>query len=178
MSVVTTRAADSAGVDRTAYPFDDKWRPLRAGRMHYVDEGAGEPIVFSHGTPTWSFEWRHLVRALSPEYRTIAPDHLGFGLSERPHGAPYTPEWHAENFVEFVESLDLGPLTLVVHDFGGPIALPLALRRPDLVKRPFMLGPMADLAPDLVHPTLKVTIGELWRRFDQAAHPMIRVPAA
>jgi len=135
MSVVTTRAADSAGVDRTAYPFDDKWRPLRAGRMHYVDEGAGEPIVFSHGTPTWSFEWRHLVRALSPEYRTIAPDHLGFGLSERPHGAPYTPEWHAENFVEFVESLDLGPLTLVVHDFGGPIALPLALRRPDLVKR-------------------------------------------
>ena len=52
------------------------------------------------------------------------------------------------------------------------------LSRPDLVKRPFMLGPMADLAPDLVHPTLKVTIGELWRRFDQAAHPMTRVPAA
>jgi 2-amino-4-hydroxy-6-hydroxymethyldihydropteridine diphosphokinase len=54
----------------------------------------------------------------------------------------------------------------------------LKLPRPDLVKRPFMLGPMADLAPDLVHPTLKVTIGELWRRFDQAAHPMTRVPAA
>ena len=135
MSLARTRSADSAGVDRAAYPFDDKWRPLRAGRMHYVDEGAGEPIVFAHGTPTWSFEWRHLIRALSPEYRTIAPDHLGFGLSERPRSAPYTPEWHAENFIEFVEALDIGPLTLVVHDFGGPIALPLALRRPDLVKR-------------------------------------------
>jgi haloalkane dehalogenase len=122
-------------VDRRAYPFVDKWMPLRAGRMHYVDEGAGEPILFSHGTPTWSFEWRHLIRALSPEYRTIAPDHLGFGLSERPHNAPYTPEWHSANFAEFVEALDVGPLTLVVHDFGGPIALPLALRRPDLVKR-------------------------------------------
>jgi len=135
MSHVRTRPAEAAGVDRTAYPFDDKWKPLRAGRMHYVDEGVGEPILFSHGTPTWSFEWRHLIRALSPEYRTIAPDHLGFGLSERPRNAPYTPEWHADNFIEFVEALDVGPLTLVVHDFGGPIALPLALRRPDLVKR-------------------------------------------
>jgi 2-amino-4-hydroxy-6-hydroxymethyldihydropteridine diphosphokinase len=54
----------------------------------------------------------------------------------------------------------------------------LKLPRPDLVKRAFMLGPMADLAPDLIHPTLNVTIGELWRRFDQAAHPMTRVPAA
>jgi len=135
MSRIRTRAADPAAVDRDAYPFEDKWMPLRAGRMHYVDEGSGEPILFSHGTPTWSFEWRHLISALSPEFRTIAPDHLGFGLSDRPRNAPYTPEWHCENFVEFVEALDVGPLTLVVHDFGGPIALPLAFRRPDLVKR-------------------------------------------
>jgi haloalkane dehalogenase len=103
--------------------------------MHYVDEGAGEPIVLVHGTPTWSFEWRHVIRGLSPEYRLIAPDHLGFGLSERPHGAPYTPEWHAANFAEFIDQLDVRSFTLVVHDFGGPIALPAALRRADLVNR-------------------------------------------
>src|SRR5688572_17991266 len=122
-------------IDRSQYPFESKWLQLRAGRMHYVDEGRGEPILFVHGTPTWSFEWRHLIRALAPDYRCIAPDHLGFGLSERPHDAPYTPEWHARNFAEFVERVGAGPLTLVVHDFGGPIALPLALQRPDLVKR-------------------------------------------
>jgi haloalkane dehalogenase len=111
------------------------WMPLRAGHMHYVDEGTGDPILFVHGTPTWSFEWRHLIRALAPSHRCIAPDHLGFGLSERPRGAPYTPVWHAANFAEFVERLNAGPLTLVVHDYGGPIGLPLALGRPELVQR-------------------------------------------
>jgi haloalkane dehalogenase len=122
-------------IDGAAYPFASKRMPLRAGRMHYVDEGAGEPILFVHGTPTWSFEWRHMIRALSSTHRCIAPDHIGFGLSDRPTDAPYTPEWHSENFLEFVDKLDAGPFTLVVHDFGGPIALPLALRRPELVRR-------------------------------------------
>jgi haloalkane dehalogenase len=126
---------EANAVDRTAYPFESKIVSLPAGRMHYVDEGTGDPILFVHGIPTWSFKWRHLIRALSPTHRCIAPDHLGFGLSERPHGAPYTPEWHAENLAEFVERLELAPLTLVIHDFGGPIALPLALHRPDLVRR-------------------------------------------
>ena len=108
---------------------------LRTGRMHYVDEGEGPVVVFVHGTPTWSFEWRHVIRALSPQFRCIAPDHLGFGLSERPPEARYTPEWHAANFAEFVERLGLPPFTLVVHDFGGPIALPYALDHPERVSR-------------------------------------------
>ena len=122
-------------IDRAAYPFASKWLTLRAGKMHYVDEGRGAAIVFVHGTPTWSFEWRHVIRALSATHRCIAPDHLGFGLSDRPQEAPYSPEWHAANFAEFIEQLNPGPFTLVVHDFGGPIALPLALRRPELVTR-------------------------------------------
>lgn len=124
-----------SSIDRTAYPFQSRRMALSAGHMHYVDEGRGAPVVFVHGTPTWSFEWRHLIRALSPGYRCIAPDHLGFGLSDRPRAVPYTPEWHAANFAEFIDTLNPGPFTLVVHDFGGPIALPLALRRPDLVSR-------------------------------------------
>lgn len=86
-------------------------------------------------------------------------------LCGRPRGAP---KWAPR-------SMDLDILLYgdLVHEEPG-----LKLPRPDLVKRPFMLGPTADLAPDLVHPTLKVTIGELWRQFDQAAHPMKRVPAA
>jgi haloalkane dehalogenase len=140
-----------AGIDRSAYPFESRYLDVPAGRMHYVDEGPdgqgpdgqsqgaprplGETLLFVHGTPTWSFEWRHLIRAFSDRYRCVAPDHLGFGLSDRPHGSAYTPEAHAGNLEAFVLGLGLRDITLVVHDFGGPIGLPLRLRRPDLVKR-------------------------------------------
>lgn len=103
--------------------------------MHYVDEGAGDAVLFVHGTPTWSFEWRHLIRALASGWRCVAPDLVGFGLSDRPAAFPYTPEAHAAALAEFVERLSLGSLTLVVHDFGGPIALPIALGQPARVTR-------------------------------------------
>jgi haloalkane dehalogenase len=137
------------GVNRRSYPFVDRWFDLPDGRMHYVDEGHGDPVVFVHGTPTWSFEWRHLIRVLHRTYRCIAPDHLGFGLSDRPPGAPYTPEAHATNFAAFVEHLGLDRFTLVVHDFGGPIALPVCLASPGRVRRLVLLNTwMWSLAGD------------------------------
>jgi len=132
---VSATAATTDPIDRTQYPFTSRWLDLPAGRIHYVDEGKGEPILFVHGTPTWSFEWRHLIRALSPGHRCIAPDHLGFGLSDRPREAAYTPEAHAERLAAFVDRLAPEPFTLVVHDYGGPIGLPLCLRHPERVKR-------------------------------------------
>ena len=95
--------------------------------MHFVDEGTGDPVLFVHGTPSWSFEFRHLLRQLRGQYRVIAPDLLGFGLSERPDAFDYSPESHAAMLREFVDRIGLGRFTLVVHDFGGPIALPLAV---------------------------------------------------
>jgi haloalkane dehalogenase len=109
--------------------------PLASGRVHYVDEGTGDPVLFVHGTPTWSFEYRHLIRALSREVRCVAPDHLGFGLSDRPANFPYSPEAHAAVLDEFVQALDLTRLTLVVHDYGGPIGLPICLNHPERVAR-------------------------------------------
>ena len=100
---------------------------LSNGRMYYEDQGAGPPILFVHGTPTNSFEYRHLIAALSATHRCIAPDHLGFGKSDRPANFCYTPEAHAAALREFVDTLGLTRFTLVVHDFGGPIGLPLAL---------------------------------------------------
>lgn len=108
--------------------------------MHYVDEGHGAPLLFVHGTPTWSFEYRHLIRALSPHRRCIAPDHFGFGLSDRPATFPYTPEAHAEALDEFVTALGLSDITLVVHDFGGPIGLPLRLKDASRVSRVIIIN--------------------------------------
>ncbi len=88
--------------------------------MHYLDEGEGQPILMVHGQPTWSFMYRHLIRGLSPKARCIAVDHIGFGLSDKPRHWSYTPAEHAANLTALVEHLDLEPLTLVVHDWGGP----------------------------------------------------------
>ncbi|HEU4563243.1 MAG TPA: alpha/beta fold hydrolase [Gemmatimonadaceae bacterium] len=122
-------------LDRSLYPFASHWFDSADGRMHYVDEGAGTPVVFVHGTPTWSFLWRHLIARLAPRHRVIAVDHLGFGLSEKPPAAPYEPADHARRLVALLDSLDLSGATLVVHDFGGPIGLAAALGRSDRFAR-------------------------------------------
>lgn len=125
------------------YPFQTRTMSLSAGDMHYVDEGHGEVLLFVHGTPTWSFEYRHLIKALSGGYRCVAPDQLGFGRSSRPAGFPYTLEAHAAALEEFVTKLGLDRFTLVVHDFGGPIGLPLALTSGSRVTRVVILNSWA-----------------------------------
>lgn len=99
--------------------------------MHYVDRGQGRPILFVHGTPSWSFEWRHAIAQLSQEARCIAPDHLGFGLSDKPPTAAYKPIDHARRLLALVRALDLRDVLLVVHDFGGPIGLSTLLDEPE-----------------------------------------------
>jgi haloalkane dehalogenase len=139
MATRTTEAP--AWLDRSAYPFASRFVELASGgRMHYVDEGAGPTILFVHGTPTWSFEWRHLIRGLRDAFRCVAPDHLGFGLSDRSASGAYTPEWHARNLADFAARLGLDDFTLVVHDYGGPIGLPLALDDSGRVRRLVVLN--------------------------------------
>ena len=136
----TLAALGPSWVDRSSYPFRSRFVQLAQGRLHYVDDGQGEPIVFVHGTPTWSFEYRHLIRELRGSRRCIAFDHLGFGLSERPSAFGYRPEDHARVFEEFVAALGLERFTLVVHDFGGPFALPFAEAHPERITRLVILN--------------------------------------
>jgi pimeloyl-ACP methyl ester carboxylesterase len=133
----TVRATDAPApwLDRAAYPFQPHMLEVDGGQIHYLDEGQGPPILFVHGTPAWSFLYRDLIHSLSATHRCIAPDHLGFGLSEKPPGWGYSFAAHAANLRALVERLGLRDLTLVVHDLGGPIGLSLAVERPDLVRR-------------------------------------------
>jgi haloalkane dehalogenase len=109
---------------------------VTGGRLQVTDVGRGPLVVCVHGTPTFSHEWRHVVAGLSDRFRVVAPDHLGFGYSDRPHDADYSPEAHARRFSECLAQVaPTGPLTLVVHDFGGPIALDWALNHPDRLTR-------------------------------------------
>jgi haloalkane dehalogenase len=135
------RTTTPAWLDTEQWPYLPKDLEVPDGTLSLVDEGQGEPMVFVHGTPTWSYEWRALLRALRGQRRVMAFDHLGFGLSSRPVGADYSPEGHARRFGQAMAALQLRePVTLVVHDFGGPIALDWALTHPERVKRLVVLN--------------------------------------
>ncbi|HMC97960.1 MAG TPA: alpha/beta fold hydrolase, partial [Flavobacteriales bacterium] len=103
------------------------------GRLHYVDEGSGPILLFVHGTPEWSFAFRHLIKAFRATHRCIAIDHLDFGLSDKPMYADYSVAAHARRFQRFVDHLGLRNVTVIVMDFGGGIGLQHVLDHPENV---------------------------------------------
>jgi haloalkane dehalogenase len=121
-------------IDPREYPFDSHYFTTPAGRMHYLDEGQGPPIVFAHGNPAWSFEFRNLIKALAPTHRCIAADLLGFGLSDKPWEFDYLPIHQAANLALLLDSLDLRDATIYGQDWGGPTGFSWALGHPERVR--------------------------------------------
>lgn len=104
-------------------------------KYHYIDQGQGDPILFVHGNPTWSFAWRNFVPTLSKTHRTIAVDHIGCGYSSKPQNYKYELAQHIDNLQALVEHLDLKNITLVAHDWGGAIGMGAAGRMPERFKQ-------------------------------------------
>lgn len=121
-------AALPAGV-RALWPYAPRFASVNGWRMHYVDEGRGDPVLLLHGNPTWGFLWRDVMRPLlAAGHRVIVPDQIGFGLSEKPASEhAHSLDGHVANLVALVRQLDLKRMTVVVHDWGGPTGLSLAL---------------------------------------------------
>ncbi len=117
------------------WPFTARYTDAPGFRMHYVDEGDGEVILALHGEPTWGYLFRHLIKTLSRKYRIVVPDHIGFGKSETPQNKNYYLQDHIDNLEQFVLEQDLKEVTLVMHDFGGPVGMGLAIRHPERIKR-------------------------------------------
>ena len=125
------------------YPFVGAYLDLDGIRRHYLDEGSGDPVVMLHGNPTWSFYYRNLVLALRGNCRTIVPDHVGCGFSDKPEAARY--EYTLRRRVEDLEVLldHLGVtknITLVLHDWGGMIGMAYAVRHPERIRRLVLLN--------------------------------------
>jgi len=140
LSIMSLSLQAQQWLDTTLYPFKNKFIPLETGQMHYVDEGEGDIILFVHGTPAWSFLYREYIAVLSKKHRCIAIDHIGFGLSEKPEKFDGKPQSHSKNLTEFIEKLDLKEITLVVHDFGGPIGLSSAIQNNNRIKQVVMFN--------------------------------------
>src|SRR4051794_17478137 len=129
--------------------------------MHYIDEGEGKPVLLLHGEPTWSFLWRHVIPpVVASGRRAVAPDLIGFGLSDKPEDLGwYTYDRHVSHVTRLVTELDLRDIALVVHDWGGLIGLRFAVENPERVGRLVILdtGVWSGRAPS-----------ETWLRFREA----------
>ncbi len=153
---------------RALYPFRTRTLEVDGRRMSFVDEGApgAPPIVLLHGNPTWSFLYRQIIPRLTERYRVVAPDHIGFGLSDKPADlAYYTLERHIRNFSALVESLALEKITLVLQDWGGPIGLGYAVAHPANIARLVLMNTWAHLphnpAAQKLHWGLRLSRGPL-----------------
>ena len=135
---------------RHLYPFESHYLDINGFKYHYVDEGSGDPIVMVHGNPTWSFYFRELIKALKVDCRTIVPDHIGCGLSEKPDANSY--DFGLQNRVDDLDYLlhELGVrenITLILHDWGGMIGMAYAVRYPARVRRLVLMNTYAFLPP-------------------------------
>jgi haloalkane dehalogenase len=152
------------------------YREVDGLRLAHVDVGEGPPVVLIHGSPAWSYVWRGVIPAVTEAgYRCIAPDNVGYGRSDKPlDPAWYSVERHVELTTALLDDLDLRDATLVVHDWGGPIGLSVALDRPDRVARMVVLDTAVDPSDlwmnktwtgvrDFILATEELPVGELMR---------------
>jgi haloalkane dehalogenase len=155
--VVTARGAAVRGDRAPAiaradalYPFTSRFHDLAGLRLHYLDEGQGDPVVCVHGNPTWSFFFHDLIHGLRDRYRVVAMDHIGMGLSDKPPDSRYEYSLgrRALDLELLLDALGLRDnLTLVLHDWGGMIGMAFASHYPERVKRLVVLNTAAFRMP-------------------------------
>ena len=132
------------------YPFAGSRLDLDGLSLHYLDEGSGAPVIMLHGNPTWSFFYRNLVLGLRSQCRTIVPDHIGCGLSDKPDDRRYkfTLERRVQDLEALIAHLKIkGPITLILHDWGGMIGMAYAARQPERIARLVLLNTAAFHLP-------------------------------
>jgi haloalkane dehalogenase len=142
-----------------SFPFEARFANAGDASLHYVDEGPADaaPLLFVHGNPTWSYLWRRPIAALSSDgHRCVAFDHMGFGRSDKPPAlAAYSLRRHVDNAVALIDELDLHDVTLVAHDWGGPIGLGAMLERADRLRALVLMNTWAWELPSFLPPFLR-----------------------
>ena len=176
MSESVFRTPDERFEHLPGFPYAPHYREVAGLRLAHADVGEGPPVLFIHGSPVWSYVWRKVIPpVVDAGFRCIAPDHVGYGRSDKPiDPAFYSVERHIELTGTILDELDLRDVTIVVHDWGGPIGLSLALMRPDRIKRIVILDTAIDpreqwmnetwvRARDFIRETSNVPVQDLLR---------------
>ena len=126
------QGADATSAISADFPYESRYVEVLGSRMHYVDEGEGQPILFLHGNPTSSYLWRNVIPYVTDNYRAIAVDLIGMGKSAKPD-LEYTYQDHKRYLDAFIEALDLQEITLVIHDWGSVLGFDYAVEHDDNV---------------------------------------------
>lgn len=126
------------------FPFESKYIDVLGSKMHYIEEGTGDPILFLHGNTTSSYLWRNIIPHVSGQGRAIAPDLIGYGKSDKPN-LEYRVFDQIKYVEGFIEEMDLDNITLVIHDWGSAIGLHIAMAHPEKIKAIAMMD--AHLKP-------------------------------
>jgi pimeloyl-ACP methyl ester carboxylesterase len=141
------------------FPFEPRFATVGRVRLHYVDEGPRDapPLLFMHGNPTWSYLWRRQIAELSAAgRRCVAFDHMGFGRSDKPpYLSGYSLQAHIHNAIALIEQLELREITLVAHDWGGPIGLGAMLERVERLRGLVLVNTWAWELPSFLPPFLR-----------------------
>ena len=123
------------------FPFKPRYLEINGKRIHYIDEGKGEPVLCLHGEPTWSFLYRKMIPLLAKTHRVLAFDFVGFGRSDKlTDPQEYSFELHRKTLTGFIDALELNQITVVVHDWGGLIGLRVVAERPERFARLVILN--------------------------------------
>ena len=133
-----------------ALPFESRFFEHGGLRQHYLDAGAGDPVVMVHGNPTWAIYYRGLAKALSDACRVVVPDHIGCGLSSKPRARryDYTLKSRVDDLERLLDAVGVkARTTLVLHDWGGMIGMAYAARHPERIRRLVILNSAAFLLP-------------------------------
>jgi len=131
------RTPDERFDDLPGYSFEPHYAEADGLRLHYVDEGDGDPVVCFHGEPSWAYLYRKMVPPLvAGGRRVVCPDYAGFGRSDKPTDRDwYGYDRHVDLVATLLDGLDLSDATVVVQDWGGPIGLRWAVEHADRVAR-------------------------------------------
>lgn len=153
-------------------PFQSRYLDIKGHKLHYFDEGAGDPVVLLHGNPSWSFMYRRLIPLLRSNFRVVVPDHIGCGLSDKPGDQEYeyTLARRTADLEDFLDQIQVEETSFVLHDWGGPIGMSYAVRNPRRISKVALLNTAGFLLPPgkSIHWTLR------WCRRSLVAALLIR----
>ncbi len=134
-NIVKEGAGKGAQFPHPLLPYASRYITVAGYKMHYIDEGSGPVVLLLHGNPTWCFYYRNLIARLKENFRVIAPDFIGLGLSDHPPYARFRASDRIDHIEEFTQKLGIEKTSLVMHDWGGSIGTGFAVRHPERIER-------------------------------------------